>query len=154
MPNTHSAPDHHAQSVAAQEQWIAEHGGSLTGYVARYGAQADPTHFGNGGEAIYVADMAELQRRQQQQQIQQRHQQRGSNFSGTKTALAQQRFEPLMQDLRTKRAAERVAPVVPPFATTDVPCQIVDATGVVVAMAKSAVAATELVALLNSRRQA
>jgi len=52
------------QSVTAQQRWIEEHGGSLTGYIARYGSRDDPGHYGNGGEAIFEADMAELTRRE------------------------------------------------------------------------------------------
>lgn len=40
--------------IAEQEKWIAEHGGSRDAYVARYG------DYGNGGEAIFDADWAEL----------------------------------------------------------------------------------------------
>lgn len=58
-------PCPHEMSVTAQQQWINEHGGSLSGYLARYGSKDDPQHFGHGGEAIYAADVAELQRRQQ-----------------------------------------------------------------------------------------
>jgi hypothetical protein len=43
-----------------QRLWIVEHGGNLTGYIARYGSRNDPTHFGNGGEAIFAADHAAL----------------------------------------------------------------------------------------------
>jgi hypothetical protein len=44
--------------VTEQRQWMAEHGGTVAGYVARYG-----NAFGDGGEAIYRADKAELDRR-------------------------------------------------------------------------------------------
>ena len=50
------------QRVADQEQWIKDHGGDLAGYVARYGSASDAEHSGNGGEAIFAADMEELQR--------------------------------------------------------------------------------------------
>jgi len=45
-----------------QQRWIEEHGGTLAGYVARYGSKDDPDHYGNGGEAIYAADMDEFNR--------------------------------------------------------------------------------------------
>lgn len=50
------------KSVAEQVQWIAEHGGSLAGYVERYGSANDAEHHGDGGEAIYFADLNELAR--------------------------------------------------------------------------------------------
>lgn len=40
--------------IIAQQKWIAEHGSSLVGYIARYGS------YGNGGEAIYRADVDAL----------------------------------------------------------------------------------------------
>ena len=39
-----------------------EHGRNLEGYVARYGSIHTPERYGNGGEAIYEADLAELKR--------------------------------------------------------------------------------------------
>ncbi len=48
-------------ALADQEDWIKEHGGDESGYVARYGS-ADGNHYGNGGEAIYRSDMRRLQR--------------------------------------------------------------------------------------------
>lgn len=42
--------------VVKHRQWLEEHGGSLAGYIARYGAASDPDHYGDGGEAIYAAD--------------------------------------------------------------------------------------------------
>jgi hypothetical protein len=48
--------------LLAQEEWVASHGGCEAAYVARYGSTSDPVHYGNGGEAIYAADMAELAR--------------------------------------------------------------------------------------------
>lgn len=48
--------------IQAQEQWIMEHGRNLEGYVARYGSIHTPERYGNGGEAIYEADLAELKR--------------------------------------------------------------------------------------------
>ena len=49
-------------AIEDQRKWIASCGGSLGGYVRRYGADDDPNKYGNGGEAIYEADMAELNR--------------------------------------------------------------------------------------------
>lgn len=43
--------------IEDQVQWIQKCGGSLAGYVARYGTATDPDRCGDGGEAIYRADM-------------------------------------------------------------------------------------------------
>lgn len=51
-----------AQQVSKQIQWMVEHGNTLAGYVTRYGSASDPEHYGEGGEAIYAADAAELQK--------------------------------------------------------------------------------------------
>jgi hypothetical protein len=48
--------------IQAQEEWIMNHGRNLEGYVARYGSIHTPERYGNGGEAIYTADVAELTR--------------------------------------------------------------------------------------------
>lgn len=48
-----------------QVDWISDHGWTLEGYIARYGAREDPARYGEGGEAIYEADIAELARRAQ-----------------------------------------------------------------------------------------
>lgn len=48
------------QRIADQMQWIEQHGGSLPGYVERYGSKDDAKHFGDGGELIYAADVAAL----------------------------------------------------------------------------------------------
>lgn len=58
-----------ARRIAQQQKWIEEHGDSLMGYIARYGSIAqrgDGIHnvLGDGGEAIYAADWAELDRLQ------------------------------------------------------------------------------------------
>jgi len=37
--------------------WIENHGADLDGYVARYGSANDPDRYGDGGEAIYAADL-------------------------------------------------------------------------------------------------
>lgn len=55
-----------AQEIADQEKWIEKHGGNLVGYVERYGSKHDPEHFGDGGEAIYKADVNELMRLREQ----------------------------------------------------------------------------------------
>jgi hypothetical protein len=52
------------KQIEQQKAWIQECGGHLQGYIARYGAAADPDHYGNGGEAIYQADTNELKRLQ------------------------------------------------------------------------------------------
>jgi hypothetical protein len=49
--------------LAEQVQWIAEHGRDRAGYVARYGAKNDPYRYGDGGDAIYDADVAEYNKR-------------------------------------------------------------------------------------------
>lgn len=49
-------------SIAWQRQWIADHGSDLDGYVARYGAADSEIRHGDGGEAIFAADQAELSR--------------------------------------------------------------------------------------------
>lgn len=46
--------------VTNQRKWIDEHGGCQAAYVERYGSADDPNHYGNGGEAIWTADMAAL----------------------------------------------------------------------------------------------
>lgn len=51
-----------AAAIVEQQEWITRCGGTLAGYVARYGSADDPEHLGNGGEVIYAADVAELQR--------------------------------------------------------------------------------------------
>lgn len=48
--------------IREQRRWVEEHGGSLSGYIARYGSASEPRHYGDGGEAIYAADSAALQR--------------------------------------------------------------------------------------------
>ena len=45
-----------------QQKWIQDRGGSLPGYVLRYGSHRDPDHYGDGGEAIYLADQLALKR--------------------------------------------------------------------------------------------
>ena len=55
------------QMLVEQRNWIKEHGETLAGYIRRYG---DPgiscsngrLMCGNGGTAIYNADIAELRR--------------------------------------------------------------------------------------------
>lgn len=46
--------------IVEQQKWIAEHGGNLSGYVARYGSANDPEHYGSGGESIFAADLSHL----------------------------------------------------------------------------------------------
>ena len=48
--------------IAEQEEWIRDHGGDEAGYVKRYGSAVAPEHYGNGGEAIFRADGAHLER--------------------------------------------------------------------------------------------
>jgi hypothetical protein len=48
--------------VEEQRAWIKSRGGDLQGYIATYGSKTDPDHFGDGGEAIYAADVASLRK--------------------------------------------------------------------------------------------
>lgn len=50
------------QQIKDQYQWIADHGGDQAGYVRRYGSAKDADHYGDGGEAIFMADEATLGR--------------------------------------------------------------------------------------------
>lgn len=49
--------------LAEEWRWFRSHGGSLEAYVQRYGSATDPNCFGNGGEAIYQADVDALKRK-------------------------------------------------------------------------------------------
>lgn len=54
-------------AIADQKKWIAEAGGTLEGYIARYGDPGVLTAtgkqmIGSGGTAIYLADQEELRR--------------------------------------------------------------------------------------------
>lgn len=49
-------------AIVEQLVWIETHGATLAGYIKNYGAEKYPDHFGDGGEAIYDADVAELHR--------------------------------------------------------------------------------------------
>lgn len=53
--------DWFASQIAAQEQWIRDHGGTLSAYLARYGAPDMPHCYGDGGAAIYAADTHALE---------------------------------------------------------------------------------------------
>jgi hypothetical protein len=57
------------REIAAQRQWIREHGGDRLGYIARYGdplvdvtwgPNAGKPMYGEGGTSIFNADMGEL----------------------------------------------------------------------------------------------
>lgn len=48
--------------VAEQRRWMTECGGDINGYLKNYGSRTDPDHFGDGGEAIYAADLSELRK--------------------------------------------------------------------------------------------
>lgn len=54
------------EAFIAQGRWIEEHGETLEGYIQRYGSADDPDHYGDGGEAIYNADMDEFVRLHQE----------------------------------------------------------------------------------------
>jgi hypothetical protein len=49
-----------AQRVRIERTWYQEHGGNLSGYIARYGRADDPERYGDGGPAIHAADKAAL----------------------------------------------------------------------------------------------
>jgi hypothetical protein len=53
------------EQVHEQRAWMNEHGRDLAGYVKHYGSKHDPDHYGDGGEAIYEADLDELVKRVQ-----------------------------------------------------------------------------------------
>ena len=53
----------HETDIIEQMKWIASCGGSRAGYIKKYGSSSDPDHHGDGGEAIFDADQAELRRR-------------------------------------------------------------------------------------------
>lgn len=48
--------------IRQQRWWIERCGGNLSGYILKYGSANDPDHSGDGGEAIYEADIAALRR--------------------------------------------------------------------------------------------
>ena len=50
--------------VRKQREWIEHHGATQQGYVERYGSFRDTVHYGDGGEAIYAADLEELAQRE------------------------------------------------------------------------------------------
>ena len=54
--------DDQLHKIAAQMEWIRRSGKTLAGYIERYGAATDPDKHGDGGAAIYKADMMELKR--------------------------------------------------------------------------------------------
>ena len=49
------------KQIADQEQWIEACGLTLEGYVNRYGTATDINRHGDGGEAIWIADLGRLQ---------------------------------------------------------------------------------------------
>lgn len=51
-----------ATEQASQRKWINDHGGDLAGYIERYGDPDRDHCYGEGGTAIYRADVAELER--------------------------------------------------------------------------------------------
>lgn len=52
------------RAVKEQEGWIRECGGDRIGYIARYGDPGLDKCYGDGGTAIFNADMAWLERLQ------------------------------------------------------------------------------------------
>src|SRR5690349_12719247 len=51
------------REIQEQREWMQRCGGSLSGYVRKYGSARQPeTMYGNGGEAIYAADLAWLRK--------------------------------------------------------------------------------------------
>jgi hypothetical protein len=71
MNNLRKALKRHKQftslklQLSEQRKWIADHGATLDAYVDRYGKTDDPNKYGDGGSAIYAADMGELARIEQ-----------------------------------------------------------------------------------------
>lgn len=51
---------HAARRVREEREWMEKCGGTREGYIAKYGSKDDPEHSGEGGEAIYVADLGVL----------------------------------------------------------------------------------------------
>ena len=47
-------------ALVRQYKWFDDRGGCKAAYVERYGSVDDPDHYGDGGEAIYEADVAAL----------------------------------------------------------------------------------------------
>jgi hypothetical protein len=43
-----------------EREWMKQCGGNLAGYIIKYGSKNDPEHHGDGGEAIYEADLAKV----------------------------------------------------------------------------------------------
>ncbi len=48
------------KEIQEQSAWIEQCGGTLMGYIHRYGSKEDLSHSGDGGEAIYEADSQSL----------------------------------------------------------------------------------------------
>jgi hypothetical protein len=66
MRNTRFARVMRAQNaVAEQRRWIEQCGGTLSGYIRNYGAADDPDRHGDGGRAIWEADVEALHRAEQ-----------------------------------------------------------------------------------------
>ena len=52
--------------ASEQRQWIESCGGTLSGYIERYGQPGELRCIGDGGEAIYRADTNALKRYESQ----------------------------------------------------------------------------------------
>lgn len=50
----------HRRLFNEQVAWIEQCGGNEAGYVAKYGRRDDPRRAGEGGEAIFAADIGAL----------------------------------------------------------------------------------------------
>lgn len=51
--------------LAEERKWFYdEHGGTLRAYIIRYGSANALDHYGDGGEAIYAADLAALRKKE------------------------------------------------------------------------------------------
>ena len=50
------------EQIETQRRWIYECGRSRAGYISRYGSASDLDYHGDGGEAIYEADRAQLKK--------------------------------------------------------------------------------------------
>lgn len=65
IKGTDSRAEQKQRLIAEQKQWIEQCGGTLEGYIQRYGSKNDDEFFGAGGEEIYAADIAQLARLQE-----------------------------------------------------------------------------------------
>ena len=61
MTSEHEIARHRLRNAREQREWFAAHGGNVEAYRKRYNRYfPDGTDYGNGGDAIFVADQAAL----------------------------------------------------------------------------------------------